>query len=339
MKVGIIGTGAVGSSAAFAMVMSGVASELVLIDPDEGLASAQADDLEDATPFAHAVRISADDYHQLAGARVVVLCCGARRREGESRLELLARNAEIFRHVIANVVANAPEAILIVVSNPVDILTDLVCRISGLPTGRVFGTGTVLDTARFRARLGTLVSVSPRSIHGYVLGEHGESEVLVWSSVAVGGIPLDQFVARPLRTRDINMQHVVALAESIAAVGLIHPPAVDRMNRLRAGAHRLAALRWLQEHASNRFLELFPAGVPVWRMDLNADSDVDLALAVEISENERRRDYRPAEIVKLADRLKAAGFHYAAEGGRPRTDDLDTFRIGVLSHRRLQSRR
>ena len=134
-------------------------------------------------------------------------------------------------------------------------------------------------------------------------------------------IPLDQFVARPLRTRDINMQHVVALAESIAAVGLIHPPAVDRMNRLLAGAHRLAALRWLQEHASNRFLELFPAGVPVWRMDLNADSDVDLALAVEISENERRRDYRPAEIVKLADRLKAAGFHYAAEGGRPRTDD------------------
>jgi len=134
-------------------------------------------------------------------------------------------------------------------------------------------------------------------------------------------IPLDQLITPPLRTRDINLKHVVALAESISAVGLIHPPAVDRLNRLLAGAHRLEALRWLQGHAAERFQELFPEGVPVWRMDLNADSDVDLALAVEISENERRRDYRPAEILKLADRLKAAGFHYSAEGGRPRSEN------------------
>ena len=132
---------------------------------------------------------------------------------------------------------------------------------------------------------------------------------------------LDQFLSGPLRTRDLNRRHVLSLAESISAIGLIHPPAVDRMNRLLAGAHRLAALGWLQENQLKRFLELFPEGVPVWRMDLNADSDVDLALAVEISENERRRDYLPAEIMKLADRLKAAGFHYAAEGGRPRNDD------------------
>ena len=132
---------------------------------------------------------------------------------------------------------------------------------------------------------------------------------------------LDQFRSGPLRTRDLNHKHVLSLAESIAAIGLIHPPAVDRMDRLLAGAHRLAALGWLQENQLKRFLELFPDGVPVWRMDLNADSDVDLALAVEISENERRRDYLPAEIMKLAERLKAAGFHYAAEGGRPRSDD------------------
>ena len=134
-------------------------------------------------------------------------------------------------------------------------------------------------------------------------------------------LPLDQFGAGPSRTRDLNMKHVVSLADSIAAIGLIHPPAVDRMNCLLAGAHRLAALRWLQAHAAERFQELFPGGVPVWRMDLDARSDVDLALAVEISENEQRRDYRPAEIQKLADRLKAAGFRYAAEGGRPRADD------------------
>jgi hypothetical protein len=133
-------------------------------------------------------------------------------------------------------------------------------------------------------------------------------------------LALTQIIARPLRTRELNPKHVVALAESIAAIGLIHPPAVDRMNRLLAGAHRLAALRWLQEHETKRFVELFPRGVPIWRMDLNADSDVDLALAVEISENEQRRDYLPAEIRLLADRLKEAGFHYASEGGRPKLD-------------------
>jgi len=134
-------------------------------------------------------------------------------------------------------------------------------------------------------------------------------------------IRLDQFIVMPQRTRDLNLKHVVSLADSIAAIGLIHPPAVDRGDRLLAGAHRFAALLWLQDHALDRFLELFPDGVPVWRMDLNAESDMDLALAVEISENEQRRDYQPAEILKLAERLKAAGYHYAAEGGRPRSED------------------
>ncbi len=131
-------------------------------------------------------------------------------------------------------------------------------------------------------------------------------------------LPLERIGTATQRTRDLNPRHVLALAESIAAVGLIHPPAVDRADRLLAGAHRLAALRWLQGNDAPRFLELFPAGIPVWRMDLDADSDVDLALAVEISENERRRDYSTGEIQRLADRLKAAGFSYSAGGGRPR---------------------
>ena len=131
-------------------------------------------------------------------------------------------------------------------------------------------------------------------------------------------LALEQIDTASLRTRDLNQRHVLALAESIAAVGLIHPPAVDRADRLLAGAHRLAALRWLQVHSGARFQELFPAGVPVRRMDLDADSDRDLALAVEISENERRRDYSTVEIQRLADRLKAAGFSYSAGGGRPR---------------------
>jgi L-lactate dehydrogenase len=196
MKVGIVGTGMVGGSAAHVMVMEGVASDLVLVDPDAELASAQAEDLEDATSFGHPVRIQAGDYPALRGARVVVLSCGVRSRAGESRLALLGRNAASFRQVVPQVVAAAPEAILLVVSNPVDLLTALVCRISGLPDWRVFGTGTLLDTGRFRTRLAGLLGVSTRSVHAYVLGEHGDSEVLGWSSAAVAGVPLGAFAAQ-----------------------------------------------------------------------------------------------------------------------------------------------
>ncbi len=201
MKVGIVGSGAVGSSAAYAMVMSGAASEVVLLDVNEKLARAQAEDILNATPFAATVRISAGGYRQLAGAKAVVLACGVGQRPGESRLELLSRNVAIFQQVVAQVVEHAPHAVLIVASNPVDIMTDVVCRLSALPAGQVLGTGTILDTARFRTMLGEYLGVAPQSVHAYVLGEHGDSEVFVWSSIAVGGVPVDEFAAqigRPL---------------------------------------------------------------------------------------------------------------------------------------------
>ena len=193
MKIGIVGTGAVGSSAAFALIMNGTVSELVLIDPNLDLARAQAEDLGDATLFAGPVHIAMGEYGRLAGAGLVALCCGARQLPGETRLQLLQRNTDIFKQILPEIRLHAPDAILLVVSNPVDLLTGLVCRLADLPAGRVFGTGTLLDTARFRAHLGAAVGVSPQSIHGYVLGEHGDSEVLVWSTVAVGGIPLATF--------------------------------------------------------------------------------------------------------------------------------------------------
>lgn len=201
MKVGIVGSGLVGSSAAYAVVMSGSASELVLIDLNEKLARAQAEDILHATPFAAPVRISAGGYEQLAGAGAVVLACGVGQRPGEGRLELLERNAAVFKQVVGRVVEHASDAVLVVTSNPVDIMTEVVCRISSLPAGRVFGTGTILDTARFRTLLAEHVAVAPHSVHAYVLGEHGDSEVLVWSSASVGGVPLGEFaqqVGRPL---------------------------------------------------------------------------------------------------------------------------------------------
>ncbi|MDW7773905.1 MAG: L-lactate dehydrogenase [Desulfobulbaceae bacterium] len=193
MKVGIVGAGLVGSTAAYAMTLNGVASDIILIDINEKLAAAHAEDILHATPYAHAVKVAAGAYEDLQGARAVILACGVAQRPGETRLELLGRNARVFEEVIPSVMRAAPEALLIVASNPVDIITHMVTRISGLAPERVIGSGTILDTARFRSLLGEHLGVAPSSVHAYVLGEHGDSEVLVWSSAHVGGVPLLDF--------------------------------------------------------------------------------------------------------------------------------------------------
>ncbi len=193
MKVGIVGSGFVGSTAGYTLVLKGVVSELVLIDLNARAAQAHAEDILHATPFARAVRVVAGDYSLLDQADVVVLCCGVGQRPGETRLQLLERNAAVFSGVVGQVLRYAKDPILLVASNPVDIMTHVTVKLSGLPPGRVIGSGTILDTARFRALLGEHLGVSPSSIHAYVLGEHGDSEVLVWSSVMVGGIPIEDF--------------------------------------------------------------------------------------------------------------------------------------------------
>jgi L-lactate dehydrogenase len=193
MKVGIVGSGFVGSAAANAMVLRGSAAEVVLVDLNEKLARAQAEDILHATPFSSPVHITAGDYPRLAGANLVVLACGVSQQEGESRLELLERNAKVFEEVVPKVLDHAPETILLVVSNPVDVMTQVVTKVSGLSPGRVIGSGTILDTARFRTLLGEYLGVAAQSVHAYVLGEHGDSEVLIWSSARVGGISLFEF--------------------------------------------------------------------------------------------------------------------------------------------------
>jgi L-lactate dehydrogenase len=205
MKVGIVGCGFVGSTAAYAMALEGAASEIVLVDLKSELAKAHAEDILHATPFARPVKIIAGDYADLKGSSAVVLACGVAQRPGETRLELLGRNAQVFEAVVPQVLREVSETLLIVASNPVDIINHMVTRISGLPPGRIIGTGTLLDTARFRALLGGHLQVAPASVHAYVLGEHGDSEVLIWSSADVGGVSLVDFarqIGRPLADHD-----------------------------------------------------------------------------------------------------------------------------------------
>jgi L-lactate dehydrogenase len=202
MKVGIVGSGMVGATAAYALVMRGVGREIVLVDKNDARAAAEADDIRHAVPFAHALEVRAGQYADLAGCKVVVLCAGVGQKPGETRLMLLQRNAAVFREAVPAVLAHAPDAVLLVATNPVDVMTHLAARFAaeaGAPPGRVLGSGTTLDTARFRTLLGSLCAVDSHHVHASVIGEHGDSEVLAWSHVTVGGMPLSDF----LRIRDL----------------------------------------------------------------------------------------------------------------------------------------
>jgi L-lactate dehydrogenase len=197
MKVGVVGSGMVGATAAYALVMRGVGREVVLVDKNEARAAAEADDIRHAVPFAHPLQVRSGGYADLAGCRVVVLCAGVGQKPGETRLQLLRRNAAVFREVVPAVLKHAPDAVVLVATNPVDVMTHLAARFAaeaGVGPGRVFGSGTTLDTARFRSLLAAHCGVDSHHVHAHVVGEHGDSEVLTWSLASVGGMPLEAFV-------------------------------------------------------------------------------------------------------------------------------------------------
>ena len=196
MKTGIVGSGFVGATAAYALVMRGVGRRVVLVDQNKARAEAEADDILHAVPFAHPLEITAGDYADLAECKVVIVSAGVGQKPGETRLELLGRNAKVFEQVIPKILQHAPQAILLIATNPVDVMTHIAAHYAsqfGVPSSRVIGSGTTLDTARFRTLIGRRLNIDSQHIHAYVLGEHGDSEVLTWSLVTVGGIPLDEF--------------------------------------------------------------------------------------------------------------------------------------------------
>jgi L-lactate dehydrogenase len=188
--VGIVGTGNVGVAAAYALFNRRVASEIVLIDKDHRRAEGEAMDLMHGQSLVGPVTVRAGSYEDLGDAQVVILSAGVGQRPGETRLDLLNRNAEVFREIARELDRHAPGAILVVATNPVDVLTYVLQELSERPNGRIIGTGTLLDTARFRALLGARYGVDPRSVHAYILGEHGDSEVPLWSDASIGSLRL-----------------------------------------------------------------------------------------------------------------------------------------------------
>lgn len=192
-KAAMIGCGFVGSASAFALMQSGLFSELVLIDANHDKAEGEAMDIAHGLPFAGQMKIYAGDYDDIVDAAVIIVTAGAAQKPGETRLDLVNKNVNIFKSIIPEIAKRNYKGILLIVANPVDILTYTAIKLSGLPENRVIGSGTVLDTARLKYALGEHLEVDSRSVHSFIIGEHGDSEIVAWSSTNVSGIPVNDF--------------------------------------------------------------------------------------------------------------------------------------------------
>lgn len=194
-RVVIIGAGRVGSTTAFALIMDGLVSEVVLVDRDRDRALGEAADLSHALPFTQATQVRVGDFSDVRDAHVVIMTAGAAQRDGETRLDLAAKNASNFSGIIEQLNAHGLKGVLLVASNPVDVLTHVAHRELNVPASRIIGSGTILDSARFQVELGRHCDIDPRSVHAYIIGEHGDSSVPVWSHATIAGMTLPDFCA------------------------------------------------------------------------------------------------------------------------------------------------
>ena len=192
-KAAVIGCGFVGSATAFTLMQSRLFSELVLLDVNMEKADGEAKDIAHGIPFAGQMKIYAGTYDDAADAAIIIITAGANQKPGETRLDLVQKNTAVYQSIIPEIVKRDFGGILLIVSNPVDILTYVALKLSGLPENRVLGSGTVLDTARLKYALGEHLGVDSRSVHSFIIGEHGDSEIAAWSSTNVSGIPLNDF--------------------------------------------------------------------------------------------------------------------------------------------------
>lgn len=192
-KAAIIGCGFVGAASAFSLMQSSLFSELVLLDADQDRAEGEALDISHGLPFSRPMKIYAGNYDEIADASVIIITAGANQKPEETRLDLVQKNVRIFKSIIPEITKRNFQGILLIVANPVDILTYTALKLSGYPKNRVIGSGTVLDTARLKYLLGEHLGVDSRSIHAFIIGEHGDSEMAAWSCANVSGIPLNTF--------------------------------------------------------------------------------------------------------------------------------------------------
>ncbi|MBE6851865.1 MAG: L-lactate dehydrogenase [Ruminococcus sp.] len=206
-KISIIGAGSVGSTIAYTLTVMGIASEIVMIDINTAKAEGEALDIIQGTPFCNPCSIYQGSYEDAEGSDIVILTSGIARKPGQTRLELAQTNVNITKSIIPEITKHAPDAIYIIVSNPVDVLTYTFCKLSGIPENRIIGSGTIIDTSRLRAKLSECYNVSQNNVHSYVFGEHGDSSFVPWSLANISGIPMDE-CGKFFGTPDVNYDEI-----------------------------------------------------------------------------------------------------------------------------------
>lgn len=207
-KITLIGTGAVGSTIAYTLTVMGVASDILMIDINNKKAAGEALDIQQGTPFCSPCNVYAGTYEDAKDSDIVIITSGAARKPGQSRLDLAQLNVNILKSIIPEITKNAPDATYIIVSNPVDILTYAFCKLSGIPENRIIGSGTILDTARLRARLSEMYSINQRSVHAYVMGEHGDSSFVPWSLANISNVPIEDCDSSFVRADGLSYEKI-----------------------------------------------------------------------------------------------------------------------------------
>jgi len=304
-RIAIIGAGNVGATCAYTLLLRGLAEEIVLVDANKDKAKGEAMDLDHAIPFTLPTRIWAGDYADCAGAAVTIITAGgAQLKPGQTRLDLIKATTEIFREIVPKVVHANPDGILLIASNPVDAMTYAAWKLSGLPSQRVIGSGTILDTARFRYLLSQHFGVDSRSVHAFIIGEHGDSEVPVWSLANIAGMQLADFcAARGLsydqsamddiyrQTRDAGYSVVKLKGATYYAIGAGLTEIVEAILRNQSTVLTVSSL--VNDYCNINDICL---SLPT---TLN-QSGVEWVLPIALNQQETKAMYRSAEVLKSA---------------------------------------
>jgi len=222
-KISVIGAGFVGSTTAYALMLEGLCEELVIVDINKNKALGEAMDISHGAAFVKPVHVISGTYEDTSGSDIVIITAGLAQKTGETRIDLVNKNIEIFKELIPEIVRYSPDSILVVVSNPVDILSYVTYKLSGFPPERVIGSGTVLDTSRFRALLAEYLDVDARSIHSYIIGEHGDSEIAAWSLANIAGVSIEEYVRVTQKEKfDLSFKEYIPLSVKNAAYEMIN---------------------------------------------------------------------------------------------------------------------
>ena len=301
-RVAIVGTGFVGATTAYALLMSGTVAEIVLIDRDRKRAEGQADDLRDAALFSPYAKVLAGDFSDCRDADVTIITAGASQTpEVKSRLDDLQESASILKHIVEEIGYHKPRMLLIA-SNPVDVLTYAAWKWSGLPAGRVIGSGTSLDSSRFRRRLGELYQVAPESVHAYIIGEHGDSQVAVLSSARIAGISLEDFCREERPACDHTTLKQIANDTRMAGLEILKAKGATYYG-IGAALDRIVRAILRNEHAVLTVSSLVPASLHLGKVSLSLPAIINRdgvvrVLAISLNPSERKALEASAEILK-----------------------------------------